>query len=61
MSDGRVKLNEIEKATRLGVLRVELTHGVMTTPASFGRVAFKAVDFVSEKALKGRAITHGIE
>lgn len=66
-SDGHIKNSEVGKAKDLGSIRVAVFHYnfscVRKAIASGGnsRKEVDSVGIVSEKALKGRSITHSIE
>ena len=62
VSDGQVKSGEVEKAKDIGILRIELRHSEMSRKLKKKKTPeYEKSDFVSEKALKGRAITNNIE
>ena len=62
MSDGRITDNEVARVKELGTIKVELNHQRVTkTNNHRSNLANQLTSIVSEKALKGRAISHTVE
>lgn len=67
MSDGRIKDSEAAEIKSLGTLSIKCIHEIVTgtsqktVEASGLFKTRESVGIVSEKALKGRAISHGVE
>lgn len=61
-TDGRMKHGEVEQAKQLGTVRIECKHSeALHHDKSPSRQQIEDTSIVSEKALKGRAISHGVE
>ena len=62
VSDGRIKHSELNKVKELGTITIECEHFHQRGLIQNGRQGrAEGVGIVSEKAMKGRAISHSVE
>lgn len=61
VTDGKAMLAETAKGFELGTTKVKCNHGIERKASEKKYTPIEGVGIVSEKALKGQAITHSVE